>query len=199
MYKEISRVKCPHCGSVLTIKSHYLNVVGDKKLKCPTCQEISLLSQFVRLSSDNQSEESVYKNSPHNSNGSMAHENTVLRERSKEQPKNENVIGVLKIKGSNDIYQLLEGRQIIGRQASSSQAQIQINTGDARRLSREHLVIEVQSDVQGGFRHIASLCKEKSNATFINNDKLEFGDRVILRNGDIIRLPDIIMVFVCEE
>lgn len=200
MTEDISMVKCRHCGSVLKIKSHLFNTVDDKKIKCPTCHEISLLSQCVRLSSANQNEKSVYQYPNHNGNGSTTYDgadHTELSDTTKKKPKN--VIGVLKIEGSNNVYQLLKGRQIVGRQASSSQAQIQINMGDARRLSREHLVVEVQSDAQGGFRHIASLCKEKLNATFINNDKLDFGDRVILRNGDIIRLPDITMVFVCEE
>ena len=58
-------------------------------------------------------------------------------------------------------------------------------------MSREHLVIEIKKIPGKGFVHCASLYKEKVNPTFIGQNKLEYGDCVILHHRDLIRLPDV--------
>ena len=62
-------------------------------------------------------------------------------------------------------------------------------------MSREHLVLEVKKVIGKGFVHYASLYKEKVNETMINNELLEYGDSIVLKSGDKLRLPDATIVF----
>ncbi len=90
---------------------------------------------------------------------------------------------------------LKTGKFIIGRKANSSMADFQIQTEGSNRMSKEHIVIEVKKVPQKGVVHYISLYKEKVNDTFINDEKMFFGDCVILKNGDIIKLPDATLKF----
>lgn len=95
---------------------------------------------------------------------------------------------------SGEVHTLLPGRNVIGRRSPASTADIQL-APDRRRLSREHLVIEVQRIEGRGFVHTVSLFKEKVNPTAVGDTTLYYGDKVILRHGDIIRLPELDLVF----
>ena len=66
-------------------------------------------------------------------------------------------------------------------------------------MSREHLVINVERKPGQGFVHSVKLYKQQVNDTYINNERLTFGDIVVLRNGDLIRLPDVDLVFSIEN
>ena len=79
--------------------------------------------------------------------------------------------------------------------ASSFPAKIQIPAGENRRMSREHLVIEVKKISGKGFVHYVSLCKEKQNATFLNEERIAFGDCLVLKDRDVLRLPDATLRF----
>ena len=46
-----------------------------------------------------------------------------------------------------------------------------------------------------GFVHYVSLYKEKVNETLINGVRLEYGDCVVLKDGDMLRLPEATLVF----
>ena len=61
---------------------------------------------------------------------------------------------------------------------------------NVKRMSRQHLLIEVKKVAVTGFLHYVSLYGQKANATFVGNSRLEVGDCLVLNDGDIIRLPD---------
>lgn len=107
--------------------------------------------------------------------------------------------GILMQRNTGMRFPLRMGRNIIGRQSQSSQSTIQLNTGMSRRLSRQHLSIDVTVDQSGNIVHICSLCKPNCNDTFINGAQIQFRDRVILRNGMIIKLPDAEVQFIIED
>ena len=62
-------------------------------------------------------------------------------------------------------------------------------------MSRNHLVVEVKKVPGKGFVHCVSLYKDKVNETKVNDTQLEYGDCVVLKNGDLLRLPDATLVF----
>ena len=195
--EQIGRIKCPHCGTVLKVKLNFFSG-EDKKITCPACKESSMFSQFTQLSSPSRietpSNTANYDKTVFNHNPAQKNENCLNTDINNRAEK----VAFLKVQGTNISHQLIPGKQLVGRQAISSNAQIQINTGESKRLSREHLVIELQKDATDNLKCIASVYKEQQNATFINNDKLEYGDRIILKNGDIVRLPDVSLLFECE-
>ena len=104
-------------------------------------------------------------------------------------------LGKLTVMPSGPSFQLKPGKNVIGRKSPQSIADFQILTEGSKRLSREHLLIEVKKMSGKGFVHCASLYKEKTNPTQIGNEPLVFGDCVILHHGDIIRLPDVNVKF----
>ncbi len=109
------------------------------------------------------------------------------------------MIGCLKMKTSGQTFRLSPGRNVIGRKASASSANIQLDTGENHRVSREHIVIEVKKIPGKGFVHYLSLFKERVNSTLHNKGSLLFGDCVILKNGDTISLPNFDIVFELHE
>ena len=171
-------VKCPWCSAVLRIK--LAPGMEVKNITCPNCKHTSLFTQFkVIIPKEEESVTCVpggLRNLP--------------------TPTKENlIIGRLVIPLSGISYQLLTGKNIIGRKASASIANFQIETGDNKRMSREHLIIEVKRIPSSGFSHYVSLYKEKVNKTFINSTELLWGDTLILQHGDLIKLPDIDLRF----
>ena len=99
-------------------------------------------------------------------------------------------LGRVKICGTAISYQLRPGRNVIGRKGAKSGADFQIDTGENRFMSREHIVIEVKKLPSKGFVHYVSLFKEKVNKTSVGDEPLLFGDCIVLNHGDIIKLPD---------
>ena len=99
-------------------------------------------------------------------------------------------IGKLVSLNTGNAYSLSPGRNVVGRMANSSTADIQIPdmTGQ-RRMSRSHLVINVLKE-NGQFVHYASLNSPNVNRTCVNSMPLIYGQQVLLHTGDIIDLPD---------
>lgn len=126
------------------------------------------------------------------SNGPVSGEKTRL-------PDEGLAIGTLVMKSTGQRFCLKPGLNIVGRNAQSTSATVRINTGESKRMSREHLVINVERKPGQGFVHSVKLYKQQVNDTYINNERLTFGDIVVLRNGDLIRLPDVDLVFSIEN
>lgn len=187
MDTSVMKIKCPNCGAVLAVK--IVAGIEGKQLTCPVCKEKAPFTAFRPL--DNiESEETQYPGEK-KAKGRNEEETQVRLNNSCNY-----TLGQLNVIGSKGLaYRLKTGKNIIGRQASASTADIQIPTGGSRRLSREHLIIEIKKIPGKGFVHYVSLYKLQCNATFINDSKLEYGDCIILRHGDIIKLPDISIKF----
>lgn len=176
---ETMQVKCPWCSAVLKIMVQ--PQMDDKPLTCPVCKKTSKFNQYKKVVPKTQifgADDSETKVNP----GGAFNSNKL-------------VIGKLVIPTSGLSFQLRLGRNIVGRKASSSSANHQIPTGENKRMSREHLLIDVRRAPTSGFEHRVSLFKERENKTYINNTQLLFGDTLILQHGDIIKLPDLTIRF----
>ena len=167
-------VKCPWCSATLRI----LQSPGmeNKNITCPNCKKTSPFSQFKIVVAKDDESVTCFPGTDSNN---------------QHQVKENLLIGRLIIPLTGITYQLLPGRNIIGRKASASTANFQIDTGDHKRMSREHLIIEVKRVPAAGLMHYVSLYKERVNKTFIHSTKLLWGDTLILQHGDIIKLPDV--------
>ena len=176
------KIKCPNCGAVLVLKNG-TNLEG-KKLKCAACKETAPYHLFkpVVYRQEEHTEYPEEYGTPDSSENSARSNNYTL--------------GQIRILSSDlPVFRLKVGKNVIGRKANVSTADIQIPMGENKRLSREHLVIEIKKIPERGFVHYASLYKLKSNATFINESLLEYGDCAVLQNGDVIKLPDVSIRF----
>lgn len=176
------KIKCPNCGAVLVLKNG-TNLEG-KKLKCAACKETAPYHLFkpVVYRQEEHTEYPEEYGTPDSSENSARSNNYTL--------------GQIRILSSDlPVFRLKVGKNVIGRKANVSTADIQIPMGENKRLSREHLVIEIKKIPERGFVHYASLYKLKSNATFINESLLEYGDCAVLQSGDVIKLPDVSIRF----
>lgn len=182
MDTDTIKIKCPYCSAVLAVKKQ--PGLENKSISCPVCKETSPFRLFKTV---------VYKvdKTEYPESGMTdAEDETEIGESKK------CVIGHLRLQGQSATpFILKEGKNIVGRKASTSTADIQIPVGDSRRMSREHLVIEVKKSHNNGYVHYLSLCKQKQNETFLNNEIVEYGDCIALKNGDTLRLPDATLVF----
>ena len=186
---DIIKIKCPYCGTVLSVKNQ--SGITSKSVTCPVCKQKSPFTDFKKVIDKDNDEQTQYpdENDKKSSYKASSDPGTDISSGLNF------TLGKLRVLPSGPSFQLRLGKNIIGRNASNSSADFQIPVESSKRLSREHLIIEIKK-VQGkGFVHYASLCKQKVNKTLIGNELLEFGDCIVLNDGDIIKLPDINVKF----
>lgn len=185
---EFIQKKCPTCGAILTIKNQ--GGLDNTTVTCPVCHQTYPFTQMKELTQQRPPMPpggmgGGYQSDPGTQVGGGGPVNRT--------------VGQLQHLGTGQRFRLNMGQNVIGRQCSSSAATIQINTGMNLRMSRQHLSIIVKTDPLGNIVHECTLCKPQCNDTFINGAKLQYGDRVILHNGNKITLPDASLVFIIDD
>lgn len=181
---ELLQIKCPFCSALLSVKNQ--PGIESKRITCPICKHTNPFTFFKTPSNDYNSDHTVYPGMGDNGKINGGQINI--------DPHNVTP-GILIQLSSFSRYQLKHGRNVIGRKADASKADIQIPTGESRKISREHIVIEVKNIPAKGLVHYASLYKERVNKTYVGTEELFFGDTLILKNGDIIKLPEMELRF----
>lgn len=171
---EIIRIQCPNDGAILNIKNQL--GIENKKVVCPVCKLARPFSEYKKYV-PSQMEDTDYHNNKQSGEVTSLDESNEL-------------LGRVCVIGTNQKMQLKPGNTIIGRSSATSHVDFPVNTGESRRMSREHLLIEVVKKPGKGYVHQVRLCKEKCNPTYINQVKLEYGDCIVLHTGDVLRLPD---------
>lgn len=188
--EEVVQIKCPFCGAVLSVRPQ--PGMEDKLVTCPVCKQKHTFKEFKRVTVN-----------PSNAASDTQYSDRMGQVNSYSQPDDGNteiagmnfILGRLRQHKTGMMYQLKPGRNVIGRKATKSEADIMIETGGSRVMSREHIVIDVRKEPAKGIVHYLSLYKEKVNPTFIGKEPLRFGDSIILNHGDIIRFPDTMLRF----
>ena len=172
---ERIRIKCPVCGAVLEAFDDPAN--AGKNVRCPNCLQRNKFIDFKKI---------VPLPSP------VTPEND---ETQIAQVKND-LVGYLMDRATYRRYPLSEGKQIVGRKPHRShpKADIPIETTD-QGMSREHLCIEVMAGRDGRYHVYVSNAKNQ-NPTEINGVKLEDGDKVGIKHGDVIKLCETQLVYV---
>lgn len=179
METETIHIRCPRCSAVLEVKMQ--EGIEDKNVTCPVCKRKRPFKEYQRVA---------------NPNADSGEHTQYEDELTKNEAKQNLVLGRLAVEGMEETaYRLQVGRNVVGRRASNSTADFQVPTGESRRMSRNHLVVEVKKVPGKGFVHCVSLYKDKVNETKVNDTQLEYGDCVVLKNGDLLRLPDATLVF----
>lgn len=191
---DIIQIKCPFCGAVLSIKN--IPDIARKNVTCPICKQTNRFVNYKLVSSNFQLR------------GLESVSDTFHSEKKDYQNSNDDtqygpmnfIIGKLKLSGSDISYQLKLGKNEVGRKSRNSTVDFQIDTGDSRRMSRNHLLIEVVKEPCKGYVHYLSLSKENVNPTTVNGNTMCYGiDKVILNNGAIIKLPDAELIFFIPD
>lgn len=188
---DILQIKCPWCSAVLSVKNR--PDIETKNVTCPVCKQKSAFNQFTLVSQPAPQPKppvppvpssSPYEGTKYSSNAGNLGSPTSL-----------SVVGQLVLASSGAVFQLHQGRNVIGRMAPGSVADFQIETPLSKRMSRQHIVVDVMVDPLLGVVHALSLFKQACNAVTVNGQPLVFGDRVILTSGMSIAMPDAILTF----
>jgi hypothetical protein len=180
---DIIQIKCPFDGAVLSVK--YQVGIEEKNVTCPVCKNKYPFTKYKRVTPAAQMQEGATEY-PHWKS---------QEEPATELPQENAIVGRLVSENPYISFQLKPGRNVIGRKSVNSKADCQVDTGESRMLSREHLVIEVKRVPTKGFVHYVSLYKEKVNKTYVENELLQYGDCLVLRHGDVLKLPDVTFKF----
>lgn len=189
---EIIQIKCPFDGAVLSVR--HQPGLEAKNVTCPICKHKYPFTQFRRVTSDTGNDDS-----PTNYPDGFERTRYGNEEPTELCVQQDYTLGRVRIVGSGKSYQLRPGRNVIGRKGVKSNADFQIDTAEQRAMSREHILIEVKKVSGKGFVHYISLFKEKVNKTYIGNEQLFYGDCIVLKNGDIIKLPDASLKFEISD
>ena len=199
---EIIQFICPDDGSLLAAR--YFPGIEKANVTCPMCHKKRPFSAYKPVEkktagplTDYPNDNPKGKGSKHSATngpgdteyGPQGNNQADPTTETKAEKTQIEAIGCLRIVDSGKVLFLKPGSNVIGRMAQSSKATIQIPTGEDRRMSREHLLIEVKEEPQLGYVHRAMLCREKCNDTYVDSVKIEPGDCIVLRNGNLIKLP----------
>lgn len=157
---ETVDIRCPKCGKVLRLQR--LPGIENKIVPCPVCGTRTPFSQCGKVQAPKETCDTELP-------ASLKKGKAFLVDRL-----------------NNRSYELPLGRNVVGRAHATSSANVQIVTDD-KGISRSHSVIEVINTASGKTRCIISNAQNK-NATYINGEKLEDGDELYLKDGDIVKM-----------
>lgn len=191
---DIIQIKCPFCGAVLSVKN--IPGIDRKNVTCPICKQTNRFINYKLIANNAEGGAKSPVNEVYDYKKSYESGSS---EATQYGPMNF-TIGKLKLLGSDISYQLKPGKNEVGRKSRNSTVDFQIDTGESRRMSRNHLVIEVVKENYKGYVHYISLSKENVNPTTVNGNPMCYGvDKVILNNGAIIKLPDADLKFIIPD
>jgi predicted Zn finger-like uncharacterized protein len=170
-------VKCPHCKVGLKVDEQKIPK-GITSFKCPKCKHEIPVSQLRELQEERQASgnDTVVIQSPKKGKGRL--------------------IVLPNVHTPEQTFPLHEeGLYIVGRKASTSNANICIDTQD-KAMSRNHMQIEVKRTAQGSQIHSLTDSRSK-NRTKYNGRYLDEGEVIVLKNNDEIVIGDTVLRF-CE-
>ncbi|MCD8302232.1 MAG: FHA domain-containing protein [Prevotellaceae bacterium] len=171
MSDDTIKIGCPLCGAILLVRNQ--PGLESKSVTCPVCKTVSPFRSYKRVAD---------AEAPTEVNIGLENQ----------------TVGKLCLAGSDVSFPLQMGMNLIGRRAAGSSAAIQLPDA-GKRMSRDHLDIEVKHVPGRGIVHYVSLHKRQVNPTYIGDTLLEFGDKVVLKSHDIIRLPDVDVIFLIPD
>lgn len=167
--KDLIKVQCPNCSTILSV----LRVpnMERKFITCPACHQKTAFLKCKVIG------------------GAAPQEATA-------GPESSAIGSLIDTRYPGQPIHLVEGQNIVGRKATTSKAHIQIvpPQGDMR-ISREHLLIDVSRVPGKGYLHHLSLCKKDVNDTFLNDSKIGYPEKVLLKSMDLVRLPGVTLRF----
>ncbi len=201
---QIKRIICPKCKAVLDVTNSKNETL--KQITCPSCKTI-LQVKFPPQQEAPQQEpieaHTYYAPSKRSMADSGATQlagvgaETVLGDglsgATQLYTPTQKTTATAKLTFEGKEYPLSEGRNIVGRQGTTSKATVQIETAD-RYMSRQHCSITISTLPDGTKKAVLSNYQNK-NLTSIDGQEIETGDEIRLTNGDRITMGHTTVVF----
>ena len=181
---QIKRIKCPQCNVVLDVKNK--DDKPELQLSCPRC------GTWLRVKFHAKKEPveaptflAAPKTQPQQRVDNCATQLAGLKATSPSTKAS------LLCDGKE--YTLAEGRNVIGRKAPTSTANIQLPTNDPY-MSRHHCIINVTAMTDGRKKAVLSNFQNK-NETLVNGQRLLPGDVILLQKGNTVTMGKTTVTF----
>lgn len=173
---QTKTIICPICKSTLNVNNSKNEHV--KIIKCPVCASQLRVKFEMEETADDDSDTDY---SSFNTDKTIIPDKLMFSK------------AYLVFEGTR--YELSEGRNIVGRKAKSSTADVQIDSGDLY-MSRSNSVINVRKTNMGLVVSVAN-CENK-NPILVGKVKLQDNDEFALKNGDTITMGRTILKLLLE-
>ena len=187
---QTKRIICPKCKAVLDVKNSQNETV--KQITCPSCKTV-LQVKFQPQQEPMEAKtfyappkQPLADNGATQLVGSSFGATQLVMSPKKEVSKANLVFGGVS-------YPLEEGRNIVGRKASTSTATVQIETAD-RYMSRQHCSITVTTLPDGTKKAVLSNYQNK-NQTTVDGQSIDIGDEIRLTDGNSITMGHTTITF----
>ena len=178
-------IKCDSCGLTLNVPQR--NGEPVRVIRCPNC------SHQLRVEFDPQpkdSSETVYGGGMANNHQPQPSEDGATIYAQKKIISK----GMLMCNGKR--YPLHNGRNVVGRKAPSSEADVQIDSID-RHISRQHAIIKMSRVADGSLRALISCTKDRLT-TIVGGQSLAVGDEIVLTSGITLVLGETSLLYLEE-
>lgn len=189
------RVKCTNCGVILDVRNSKGEAV--KIITCPKCKSQLKVNFPPEAVQEPLEAKTVLVNTPSGESPTVLGGAGLSQSGDTQYVPKPNIQKQYYLFLNGKRYPLSAGRNVVGRKASSSDAQVQIETSDLY-MSRRHICIEVIRLTDGSTKVFVSNDKNK-NSTYVNGSKLNTGDRVVLTNGTQIKMGETIVTYQEES
>ncbi len=176
------QIGCPNCGAILSVKM--VPGIESKSVTCPVCKKNAPFVNYKTKTASNDDDHTQYP----------GEENAYHKDEGETQVNLGANYTLGTLRHGSTTYRLTMGINIVGRKAGDSKANVQLPCTN-RRMSREHLIIEIKRVPGSGLVHYVSLYKEQVNPTHVGSSLLEYGDKIVLKHNDVIKLPDMDLRF----
>lgn len=184
---QVKRIKCPNCNAVLDVKNS--KDERQKHILCPGCKA-ELLVKFPQplvaetVIANGKLNDGATQISGGNGTTKLIGGSGAASTQFMPQSTVHNETAQLEYNGH--IYRLSEGKNIVGRKAITSTANIQVETLD-RYMSRQHISITVTTLPEQTVKALLSNYQNK-NQTLVNDQPIVAGDTIRLIDGNRIMM-----------
>lgn len=170
---ETMKIKCPNCGAILIVKK----VLGmeTKPVPCPVCKVTNPFVKFKEVKDQAYDPEDTELKKKKSHKDDADEEDTDFEKEA-----------LLYDVSSLKSYLLKDGLNLVGRKTykKDSVADVPIET-EVKGFSRSHFYVEVLR--YGVDLKLKMYLAENKNETFINSERIEKEEKIILQEGDVIR------------
>lgn len=170
---ETMKIKCPNCGAVLIVKK----VLGmeTKPVPCPVCKVTNPFVKFKEVKEQAYDPEDTELKKKKTHKDDADEEDTDFEKEA-----------LLYDVSTQKRYLLKDGVNLVGRKTykKESVADVPIET-EVKGFSRSHFYVDVMR--YGADLKLKMYLAENKNETFVNTELIEKEEKIILKEGDLIK------------
>ena len=170
---ETMKIKCPNCGAILIVKK--VQGMESKSVPCSVCKVTNPFVKFTEVKEPAYDPEDTELKKKKSQKDDTDEEDTDFEKEA-----------LLYDMSTLKRYLLKDGLNLVGRKTykKESVADVPIET-EVKGFSRSHFYVDVMR--YGADLKLKMYLAENKNETFVNSERIEKDEKIILQNGDLIK------------